>query len=253
MMITSYGIMAGDPGQTKIGRRVKAGGAVHSDGCCSGGRAPPMKMPLADLAAEAAVCRRCDLYRHATQTVFGEGPPTARLILVGEQPGDQEDLADRPFVGPAGHMLDRALKEAGIARETVYVTNAVKHFKFEPRGKRRIHANPNRAEIDACRFWLDQERDLIKPAVIILLGASAARAVLGRAVTISRERGRAIALGNSSAMVTMHPAYLLRLRDETSRQREYAALVADLRLAHSWLDESVATHQQSKRTPGHHA
>ncbi len=197
--------------------------------------AAPRPVP-AGLAAEAAGCRRCDLHRHATQTVFGEGPLTARIMLVGEQPGDQEDLAGRPFVGPAGQMLDRALIEAGIARETVYVTNAVKHFKFEPRGKRRIHATPDGSEIEICRFWLDQERDLIRPAVTILLGASAARAVLDRAVTISRERGRPIPLGNASAMVTTHPSYLLRLPDEASRQREFAAMVADLRLAHSWLD-----------------
>jgi uracil-DNA glycosylase len=145
---------------------------------------------IAALAAEAAGCRLCDLYRHATQTVFGEGPADARVMLVGEQPGDQEDLAGRPFVGPAGQMLNRALIEAGIARETVYVTNAVKHFKFEPRGKRRMHVTPNASEIEICRFWLDQERALLKPAVIVLLGASAARAVLGRAVTISRDRAR---------------------------------------------------------------
>jgi DNA polymerase len=175
------------------------------------------------------------LFRHATQTVFGEGPADARLMLVGEQPGDQEDLAGRPFVGPAGQMLNRALREAGIARESVYVTNAVKHFKFEPRGKRRMHATPNSSEIEICRFWLDQERALLKPAVIVLLGASAARAVLGRAVTISRERGRAIAMGDAQAMVTTHPSYLLRLPDEASKEREYAALVADLRTAHAWL------------------
>jgi DNA polymerase len=156
-------------------------------------------------------------------------------MLVGEQPGDQEDLAGRPFVGPAGQMLNRALREAGIARESVYVTNAVKHFKFEPRGKRRMHATPNSSEIEICRFWLDQERALLKPAVIVLLGASAARAVLGRAVTISRERGRAIAMGDAQAMVTTHPSYLLRLPDEASKEREYAALVADLRTAHAWL------------------
>jgi DNA polymerase len=190
---------------------------------------------LAAIAAAAASCQRCNLFRHATQTVFGEGPATARLMLVGEQPGDQEDLAGRPFVGPAGQMLNRALIEAGIARETVYVTNAVKHFKFEPRGKRRMHATPNSSEIEICRFWLDQERDLLKPAVIVLLGASAARAVLGHAVTISRERGRSIAMGDAKAMVTTHPSYLLRLPDEESKQREYAAMVADLRTAHAWL------------------
>ncbi len=190
---------------------------------------------LAAMASEAKVCQRCDLYKNATQTVFGEGPLDATLMLVGEQPGDQEDLAGRPFVGPAGQMLDRALAQAGITRGEVYVTNAVKHFKFEPRGKRRIHATPDRTEIQVCRFWLDQERALIKPAVTILLGASAARAVLGRAVTISRERGRPIPLTGGQAMVTTHPSYLLRLPDEESKEREYLAMVADLRLAHSWL------------------
>ncbi len=184
---------------------------------------------LASLAQEAATCRLCPLWQPATQTVFGEGPPQARLMMVGEQPGDQEDLAGRPFVGPAGQMLDRAIAEAGIDRSLVYITNAVKHFKFEPRGKRRIHATPDRMEIDACRFWLDQERELLKPAVTILLGASAARAVLGRAVTISRERGRPLPLAHGQAMVTVHPSYLLRLPDEDSRTREYANFVSDLR------------------------
>ena len=187
------------------------------------------------LGAEAAGCQLCDLYKHATQTVFGEGPADARLMLVGEQPGDQEDLAGRPFVGPAGQMLDRALAEAGIDRSTVYITNAVKHFKFEPRGKRRIHATPDRGEIEVCRFWLDQERALVKPAVTILLGASAARAVLGRAVTISRERGRPIQMAGGQAMVTVHPSYLLRLPDQESQAREYAALVGDLRMALGWV------------------
>jgi DNA polymerase len=185
------------------------------------------------LAAEAAACRRCDLWQHATQTVFGEGPVDARMMLVGEQPGDQEDLAGRPFVGPAGKVLDRALLEAGIVRHAVYVTNAVKHFKFEPRGKRRIHATPDRAEIETCRFWLDQERASVAPAVTVLLGASAARAVLGRAVTISRERGRPLPLGEGVALITVHPSYLLRLPDETARQREFDAFVSDLRAARS--------------------
>ena len=194
---------------------------------------------LAEIASAAAGCTRCELYRHATQTVFGEGPLDARLMLVGEQPGDQEDLAGRPFVGPAGQMLDRALAEAGIARAGVYVTNAVKHFKFEPRGKRRIHATPDRAEIQVCRFWLDQERALVRPAVTVLLGASAARAVLGRAVTISRERGKPIPLEGGQVMVTTHPSYLLRLPDEESKQREYQAMVADLRTAHGWLNAAA--------------
>jgi DNA polymerase len=186
---------------------------------------------LAALACEAAACRLCPLWQPATQTVFGEGPPQARIMMVGEQPGDQEDLAGRPFVGPAGQMLDRAIAEAGIDRKLVYVTNAVKHFKFEPRGKRRIHATPDATEIEACRFWLDQERALLKPAITILLGASAARAVLNRAVTISRERGRPIALDHGRAMVTTHPSYLLRLPDEASKAREYRNFVDDLRAA----------------------
>jgi DNA polymerase len=186
---------------------------------------------LAALAEEAAGCRLCPLWQPATQTVFGEGPDAARIMMVGEQPGDQEDLAGRPFVGPAGQVLDRALAEAGIDRSLVYVTNAVKHFKFEPRGKRRIHATPDSTEIEACRFWLDQERAVLQPAVTILLGASAARAVLGRAVTIGRERGRPIALAQGQAMVTVHPSYLLRLPDEESKAREYCHFVADLRAA----------------------
>jgi len=193
----------------------------------------PKAAPLAPagLAAEAAGCRKCHLWQHATQTVFGEGPIDARMMLVGEQPGDQEDLAGRPFVGPAGQMLDRALAQAGITRAAVYVTNAVKHFKFEPRGKRRIHATPDRTEIEVCRFWLDQERALVKPAITVLLGASASRAVLGRAVTISRERGRPIDLAGGAALVTIHPSYLLRLPDEAAKQREFAAFVEDLRMA----------------------
>jgi DNA polymerase len=186
---------------------------------------------LAALAEEAAGCRRCPLWQKATQTVFGEGPADARLMLVGEQPGDSEDLAGRPFVGPAGQVLDRALAEAGIDRAAVYVTNAVKHFKFEPRGRRRIHATPDQGEIELCRFWLDQERALIRPALTVLLGGSAARAVLGRAVTISRERGRPIALAGGAAFVTVHPSFLLRLPDEAARAREYAAFVSDLRAA----------------------
>jgi uracil-DNA glycosylase len=188
--------------------------------------------PLAAAAREAAGCRACPLWEPATQTVFGEGPADARLMFIGEQPGDQEDLGGRPFIGPAGQMFDRALAEVGIDRATVYVTNAVKHFKFEPRGKRRIHVKPDAGDIAACKFWLDLERRELKPAVTVLLGATAARAVLGRVVTISRERGRPIPLeGDSQALVTVHPSYLLRLPDEDSKRREYAAFVADLRRA----------------------
>jgi uracil-DNA glycosylase family protein len=192
--------------------------------------APPPEA-LAAAAEEAAHCRRCPLWANATQTVFGEGPGDAAMMLIGEQPGDQEDLAGRPFVGPAGQVLDRALRAAGVDRTQVYVTNAVKHFKFIPRGKRRIHQKPDGGEIAACRFWLDLERTEIQPRVTVLMGATAARAVLGRAVTIGRERGRAIPLGSETAVVTVHPSYLLRLPDEESKEREYAAFVADLRRA----------------------
>jgi DNA polymerase len=195
--------------------------------------APDADTPLAQARIDAAACRNCGLWEPATQIVFGEGPADARLMLVGEQPGDQEDLAGRPFVGPAGQLLDRALAEAGIDRAGVYVTNAVKHFKFEPRGKRRIHATPDAGEIAACRFWLDLERATVRPRMTLLMGASAARAVLGRAVTISRERGRPIDLGGGAAAITVHPSYLLRLPDEAARAREYANFVADLRQAHA--------------------
>jgi probable DNA metabolism protein len=194
--------------------------------------------PLAAAAREAENCRACPLWEPATQTVFGEGPAGAQLMFIGEQPGDQEDLGGRPFIGPAGQMFDRALQEAGIDRNDTYVTNAVKHFKFEPRGKRRIHAKPNNNDIEACKFWLELERREVKPALTVLLGATAARAVLGRTVTISRERGRPIPLeGNGKALVTVHPSYLLRLPDEDSKQREYANFVADLKLAASMVAE----------------
>ncbi len=188
--------------------------------------------PLATIAHEAASCRRCALWEPATQTVFGEGPADARIMFVGEQPGDQEDLAGRPFVGPAGQLLDRALEEAGIDRRTVYVTNAVKHFKFVPRGKRRIHAKPDTVEIVACKKWLDDELHEVKPDLLVLLGATAARAILGRAVTIGRERGERITMADGqAAFVTVHPSFLLRLPDEDSKAREYRAFVADLRNA----------------------
>lgn len=185
------------------------------------------------LREEAMHCTRCHLYQHATQTVFGEGPIDAPLMLVGEQPGDQEDLAGHPFVGPAGQVLDRALAEAGIDRGKAYLTNAVKHFKFEPRGKRRIHSKPDAGEINACRWWIDQERAILRPQVTIALGATAARSLLGRTVTISRERGRAIELpdGGGEAWITVHPSFLLRIPEEDRKAQEYAAFVADLRQA----------------------
>jgi uracil-DNA glycosylase family protein len=188
--------------------------------------------PLARAREVASGCRACPLWAPATQTVFGEGPANADVMLVGEQPGDQEDVQGRPFVGPAGQVLDRALAEAGIDRREVYVTNAVKHFKYVQRGQRRLHQTPEADEIAICRFWLDLEREQIKPRLTVLLGGSAARGVLGRTVTIGRERGRPLTLPDGSAgFVTVHPSYLLRLPDEAAKDREYAAFVADLRAA----------------------
>jgi probable DNA metabolism protein len=179
---------------------------------------------------EASACHRCPLYGPATQTVFGEGPADAPVMFIGEQPGDQEDTIGRPFVGPAGQMMDRAMEAAGIDRRTVYVTNAVKHFKFTPRGKRRIHQTPEVPEIQACNFWLDVERVHVRPRLLVLLGASAARAVLGRTVTIGRERGRPIRLADGQAVfVTVHPSFLLRIPDAAAKAREYEAFVGDLR------------------------
>jgi DNA polymerase len=166
----------------------------------------------------------------ATQTVFGAGPPDAPVVFVGEQPGDQEDLAGKPFVGPAGQMFDRALAEAGLDRTRVYVTNAVKHFKYEPRGKRRIHKTPNNAEIDHCRWWVEGELNLIKPQLVVALGATAARSLTGRSVTISRERGRLVPFSSGrTGFVTVHPSYLLRLPDRAVQIAEYARFVDDLR------------------------
>ena len=189
------------------------------------------RVSLTSLTRDAEDCQRCPLYRMATQTVFGEGPADAPVMLVGEQPGDQEDLQGHPFVGPAGKMLDRALTEAGVDRTRVYVTNAVKHFKFEPRGKKRLHKKPNAGEIEACKWWLDRELDLIKPELVVALGATAARALSGRNITIGRERGRVLALQpDLRGLVTVHPSSLLRLPDPESRHREYARFVADLKV-----------------------
>jgi probable DNA metabolism protein len=194
-----------------------------------------LKLPegttVAALQKQAMNCERCPLYRNATQTVFGEGPADAPVVFVGEQPGDHEDLAGKPFVGPAGQMFDRALTEAGIDRSRVYVTNAVKHFKFEPRGKRRIHQKPNNNEIEACRWWLDKELDVIKPRLTVALGATAARALTGRDTTISRARGRLMTIRDGiDGFITVHPSFLLRLPDVQSQAREYARFVEDLRL-----------------------
>jgi uracil-DNA glycosylase len=184
------------------------------------------------LREEAAGCTRCPLYKHGTQTVFGEGPVDAPIMFVGEQPGDQEDLAGRPFVGPAGQMFDRAMAEAGLDRSKAYVTNAVKHFKFEQRGKRRIHSKPNAGEISACRWWIEQEQLLIKPKLTVALGATAARSLFGKDVTIGKVRGRALDLPTGGvALVTVHPSFLLRLPDRARAEEEYARFVDDLRMA----------------------
>jgi uracil-DNA glycosylase family protein len=183
------------------------------------------------ILADAKRCTRCHLYKHATQTVFGEGPLDARIRFVGEQPGDQEDLAGRPFVGPAGQLFDRALADAGVDRARTYVTNAVKHFKFEPRGKRRIHSKPLGPEIEACRWWIEQERELIRPPVLVALGATAARSIFGKVVTISRMRGQAHELPDgdgSEVWVTVHPSFLLRVPEEDRKREEYGKFVDDL-------------------------
>ena len=182
------------------------------------------------LLKDARKCTRCDLYKHATQTVFGEGPLDASIMFVGEQPGDQEDIAGRPFVGPAGQLFDAALEKAGIDRSTVYVTNAVKHFKFVQKGKKRIHSKPGAGEIEACRWWIEHERELIRPPVTVALGATAARSVLGKVVTISRVRGEPLELdGGGECWVTVHPSFLLRIPEEDRRREERELFVRDLK------------------------
>ena len=184
------------------------------------------------LREEAAGCTRCPLYKPATQTVFGEGRVDAPLMFIGEQPGDQEDLAGRPFVGPAGQVFNDALEKAGIDRDTTYVTNAVKHFKYEQRGKRRIHSKPGGPEIEACRWWIGQERDLIQPKLTVALGATAARSMLGKVVTISASRGQWHRLEDGAdGMVTVHPSYLLRIQDRGQAEEELARFVEDLKRA----------------------
>jgi len=191
-------------------------------------KAPTLPM----LRQQAAHCTACPLYKNATQTVFGEGAPIARIMLIGEQPGDREDIEGRPFVGPAGVLLDRALQEAQVERSRCYITNAVKHFKWEPRGKRRLHKTPAQREVDACRRWLIAEVQIVQPAVMVCLGATAAKAVLGPQVRVMRERGRiqASPLG-PIVVVTTHPSAVLRIADPAQRSQAFETLVADLRLA----------------------
>jgi len=192
----------------------------------------PVVRSLTALRKAENECHRCPLYRNATQAVPGEGPSHARVVLVGEQPGDKEDLAGKPFVGPAGRILDKALADAGIPRDETFVTNAVKHFKFEPRGKRRLHKKPNTYEIERCKWWFEQERAIVKPGLIVALGATAARSVMGRPVTIGKLRGEALSLDDGTRVViTIHPSALLRMREEEDKRAAYAAFVKDLRVA----------------------
>jgi uracil-DNA glycosylase len=196
----------------------------------------PPAPTLPKLVDAAAGCKACHLWQLGTQTVFGEGAATSALMFVGEQPGDQEDLAGRPFVGPAGKLLDRALEEAGIDREQVYVTNVVKHFKWEPRGKRRIHAKPNWAEMMACKPWLDAELAVVQPRVLVCLGATAAQALLGRQFKVSRQRGELVDSPLAPYVTaTVHPSSILRARDD--REAELAAFVGDLRKVATLLDQ----------------
>ncbi len=188
------------------------------------------KGSLAAVRAEAMACERCDLFRHATQTVFGEGPEGADVMFVGEQPGDKEDLTGRPFVGPAGQVFDAALEEAGIVRDRVYVTNAVKHFKYEPRGKRRLHKKPNGGEIQACRWWLARELTLVAPKLVVGLGGTALQSLLDKPVKITELRGRFLEFGNAPPIfATVHPSYILRIPDPVQQREERARFVEDLR------------------------
>ncbi|HEX4566830.1 MAG TPA: UdgX family uracil-DNA binding protein [Vicinamibacterales bacterium] len=190
----------------------------------------PERPTLPKLRDAARECRACDLYKRGTQAVFGEGPPKAEVMLIGEQPGDAEDVAGHPFVGPAGRVLDKALEEAGIDRSRVYVTNVVKHFKWEPRGKRRIHAKPNGAEIAACRPWLETEIALVKPRILVALGATAAQALLGKSFKVTQHRGRFVDSALAPRVTaTVHPSSILRAPDDESRHAEMKRFVADLK------------------------
>lgn len=199
----------------------------------------PPRPTISKLRAAAARCEACPLYVHATQTVFGEGPVPAALMLIGETPGDQEDKVGRPFVGPAGKLLDRCLEDAGIARDEAYVTNVVKHFKWEPRGKRRLHKKPNALEIAACKPWIEAEIALVKPKVLVLLGATAAQTLLGPAFRVSRERGKPIRSDLAPYVVaTVHPSALLRAPDDETRHREIARFISEFRLIAAALKKS---------------
>ncbi len=189
---------------------------------------------LKALRAAEAKCTRCPLYKHAAQVVPGEGPAKARIMMVGEVPGDKEDIAGRPFVGPAGRVLDKAIAEAGIDRGQVFVTNAVKHFKFEMRGKRRLHKKPNAHEIERCHWWIELERAIVRPKVVVALGATAVRSLMGKPMTIGKIRGQAVEMPGGATMVaTIHPSYILRIDDERDKAAQYRALVRDLKAANA--------------------
>ena len=226
-MIDRSAAEAGMAGALEAERRIEPGGNLRA--------------AWEGLLAEARQCTRCDLYKCGTQTVFGEGPLDAAILFVGEQPGDQEDLAGRPFIGPAGQLFDASLQQAGIDRSQTYVTNAVKHFKFEARGKRRIHSKPDAGEIEACRWWQEQERALIKPPLTVALGATAARSLTGKTVTISRAREAPLTLvDGSECWVTVHPSFLLRIPEEDRKAAERARFVEDLRRIKARADELTA-------------
>ena len=201
----------------------------------------PLVTSLSGLSAAVDACRRCPLYKHATQGVPGEGSRQADLMLVGEQPGDKEDLAGKPFVGPAGLLLDRALADAGVDRRRAFVTNAVKHFKHEMRGKRRLHKRPNAYEIERCRWWLERELAIVKPEVVVALGATAARSLFGRPMAIGQSRGQELSRDNGArAFISLHPSALLRIEERADKEREYRAFVADLRRAAASLRRRAA-------------
>lgn len=197
----------------------------------------PERKTLPALRAAVQDCRGCDLWKHATQAVLGEGQVGAAVTLVGEQPGDQEDLQGRPFVGPAGKVLDKALEAAGIDRDEVYVTNAVKHFKWEPRAKRRIHKKPSGMQIAACRPWFDAEVEAVKPKIIVALGATAAQALLGRNFKVTQERGKLISSGRVPIVATVHPSSILRAPDSETRHAEMARFIDDLRVVASQIGD----------------
>jgi DNA polymerase len=191
----------------------------------------PKKLTLESLRAAARLCRGCDLYKNATQTVFGEGPKDATVMLIGEQPGDMEDRQGRPFVGPAGRLLDKALVEARIPRDEVYVTNAVKHFKWIQRGKRRLHQKPSIRQVMACKPWLEAEIELVRPKVVVCMGATAALSIVGRPVRITAERGKFLDADSGPAVfVTIHPSSIYRLREKAEQEKEFGRFVAELKL-----------------------